>query len=90
VSRIAGVLLVVCGVAEYAAGAAGAQPGDPVVAGAPDGGYAVAVPGFLGDPALAGGAVAFAVQDPDRERLFRVAAASATGWWTLYEPHRRR
>lgn len=77
-------------IAASAAGPAAAQrPADPVVAGAPDGSYAVAVPGLAGDPALAGGSVAFAVQDPAQERLFRVVAASAGGWRTLYAAPRR-
>ena len=76
--------------AGYAAGAVAAQqPGDPVVVTAPGGAYAVAVPGFAGGPALAGDSVAFAVQDPARERLFRVGVASASGWRTLYVAPRR-
>ena len=67
----------------------GAATGDPVVVTAPGGAYAVAVPGFAGGPALAGDSVAFAVQDPARERLFRVGVASASGWRTLYVAPRR-
>jgi hypothetical protein len=78
------------GVAGCAAGGAAAQqPSDPVVATAPGGAYAVAVPGLAGGPALARDSVAFAVQNMARERLFRVGAASGAGWRTLYVPPRR-
>jgi hypothetical protein len=70
--------------------AAAQQPGDPVVAVGPGGAYAVAVPGLAGGPALAGDSVAFAVQDPERERLFSVGLASAGKWRTLYAPPRGR
>jgi hypothetical protein len=89
VRRPTGLLLVVCALAAagYAAGAAMAQqPGDPVIAAAPGGAYAVAVPGLVGGPVLAADSVAFAVQNTARERLFRVGAASAAGWRTLYVP----
>jgi hypothetical protein len=69
----------------------GSVPGDPVVVAAPRGAFAVAVPALVRNPVLAGGSVAFTVEDEPRERLFWIRAAAADGTWrTLYTPPRKR
>lgn len=92
-NRPADAVLLLCLIVAAGCGsgvAAAQRPGDPVVAVGPDGAYAVAVPGLAGGPALAGDLVAFGVQDPVRERLFSIGAASAGGWRALYTPPQGR